>query len=172
MCYTLVRFYIISLFTCIMWPNCTNICLFWVFKGNVFTLSCLSVSVLILSCLSLSVWEISFQHLHSATVWTWRVPYSYRIFLKNFLFPYKPFPYPWRLDTHTHTHTHTHTRARARHCCSLLPRQLLPPPPPPPPLVGRLFILWNVNKFYFSCMYNCLPEDEPSSSKHVEDIKN
>ena len=29
---------------------------------------------------------------------------------------------------------------------------------------------WYVNKLYHTCTYNRLPEDEPSSSKHVEDI--
>jgi hypothetical protein len=28
----------------------------------------------------------------------------------------------------------------------------------------------HVNKFYHTCTYNLLPEDEPSGSKHVEDI--
>ena len=30
--------------------------------------------------------------------------------------------------------------------------------------------LFPVNKFYHTCTYNRLPEDEPSGSKHVEDI--
>jgi len=34
----------------------------------------------------------------------------------------------------------------------------------------RLFIPLHVNKLYDTCTYNRLPEDEPSSSKHVEDI--
>ena len=30
---------------------------------------------------------------------------------------------------------------------------------------------WHVNKLYhtFTCMYNRLPEDEPSGSKHIDD---
>jgi len=28
----------------------------------------------------------------------------------------------------------------------------------------------HVNKLYHTCTYNCLPEDEPLGSKHVEDI--
>jgi len=28
------------------------------------------------------------------------------------------------------------------------------------------------NLLYHNCIYNRLPEDEPSGSKHVEDIKN
>jgi hypothetical protein len=34
----------------------------------------------------------------------------------------------------------------------------------------RLLILMHVNKLYHSCTYNRLPEDEPSVSKHAEDI--
>ena len=29
---------------------------------------------------------------------------------------------------------------------------------------------WHVNKLYHTCMYSHLPEDEPSTFKHVEDI--
>ena len=29
---------------------------------------------------------------------------------------------------------------------------------------------WYINKLYYSCTYNCLPEDEPLCSKHAEDI--
>ena len=28
----------------------------------------------------------------------------------------------------------------------------------------------HLNIFYHTCTYNCLPEDEPLGSKHVEDI--
>jgi len=28
----------------------------------------------------------------------------------------------------------------------------------------------HINNFYHSCIYNRLPEDEPSDSKHVEDV--
>jgi hypothetical protein len=34
----------------------------------------------------------------------------------------------------------------------------------------RLLIPLHVNRFYHTCTYNRLPEDEPSVSKHVEDI--
>jgi len=34
----------------------------------------------------------------------------------------------------------------------------------------RLLIPLHKNKLYHSCTYNRLPEDEPSGSKHVEDI--
>jgi len=34
----------------------------------------------------------------------------------------------------------------------------------------RLLILLHVNKLYHMCMYNLLPEDEPSVLKHLEDI--
>jgi hypothetical protein len=30
--------------------------------------------------------------------------------------------------------------------------------------------LWHVNKLYYNCTYNRLPEDELSGSKHVEGI--
>ena len=29
---------------------------------------------------------------------------------------------------------------------------------------------WHVNKLYRNCTYNRLPEDDPSGSKHVEDV--
>ena len=29
---------------------------------------------------------------------------------------------------------------------------------------------WYVNNLYHNCRHNCLPEDEPSTSKHVENI--
>jgi hypothetical protein len=29
---------------------------------------------------------------------------------------------------------------------------------------------WHVHKLYHTCTYNCLPEDEPLGSEHVEDI--
>jgi len=35
---------------------------------------------------------------------------------------------------------------------------------------GRLLVPLNVNNLYDTCTYNRLPEDEPSSLKHVEDI--
>jgi hypothetical protein len=44
------------------------------------------------------------------------------------------------------------------------------------PTVSALYHLqecfnrWHVNKLYRTCTYNRPPEDEPSSSKHVEDI--
>ena len=44
------------------------------------------------------------------------------------------------------------------------------------PTVAALYRLqdclyrWHVNKLYHTCTYNRLPEDEPSGSKHVEDI--
>jgi len=34
----------------------------------------------------------------------------------------------------------------------------------------RLLISLHVNKLYHTCTNNRLPEDEPSGSKHVEDI--
>ena len=33
-----------------------------------------------------------------------------------------------------------------------------------------LFMFKGINKFYHICTYNRLPEDEPSGSKHVEDV--
>jgi len=44
------------------------------------------------------------------------------------------------------------------------------------PTVAALYRLqdclyrWHVNKLYHTCTYNRLPEDEPSGSKHVEDM--
>ena len=38
-------------------------------------------------------------------------------------------------------------------------------------LPARLLILKHVKLLYHTCIYNPLPEDEPSGSKHVEDIK-
>jgi len=34
----------------------------------------------------------------------------------------------------------------------------------------RLLLLLHVNKFYHTCTYNCLHEDELFGAKHVEDI--
>ena len=34
-----------------------------------------------------------------------------------------------------------------------------------------LLILMHVKRPYNNCIYNCLPEDEPLGSKHVEDTK-
>jgi hypothetical protein len=38
-------------------------------------------------------------------------------------------------------------------------------------LPTRLLILIHVKRTYHNCIYNSLPEDEPSGSKHKEDKK-
>jgi hypothetical protein len=35
---------------------------------------------------------------------------------------------------------------------------------------SSLFIPLTCNRLYYNCIYNSLPADEPSGSKHVEDI--
>jgi len=34
-----------------------------------------------------------------------------------------------------------------------------------------VYIYYSIFIVYYTCIYNRLPEDEPSGSKHVEDIK-
>jgi len=41
---------------------------------------------------------------------------------------------------------------------------------PSPMNVKSCLYRWHVNKFYLTCTYNLLPEDEPPGSKRVEDV--
>jgi hypothetical protein len=36
---------------------------------------------------------------------------------------------------------------------------------------GRMLMLTHVKRTYCNCIYSYLPEDEPSGSKHLQDVK-